>query len=966
MAEKINLVEFDINVTKLIERAQDTKQRLDEIKQEMREMTKAGKGASEAYINNAVSLKTLNSEYAAQLKVLSDVNNATGKAIPLEQKLDSILQSEATTIAALRKQNSDLRKIRNETNITTEEGRKQIELMNAQMDKNDALIKEQVSDLEQQKIGIGGYADGIKEALGGTTLFGGAINDVNTAFKQLKPITDAFKSDINETSESIKNITAGTQGLTTAKKASTIATNAFSASLKVLRLALISTGIGAILVAFGSLVAYLTTTSEGVDRLNRVLTPLKTTFTAMLGVLQDLGKVLVDVFTNPLDSAKALLNFVKNQMVVQFRSLGQMLLGILTFDVDLIKQGFNELAENVKGHIEAVGGYFGEVGDRMSDAWGVGKEIAALTEQIKESELELTRNQARLNREISEHREIARDISRSQSERNKAAQTAIEYAKELRDLELGHQQLIVERLRLQQSVSQSSHEDNKELAEQEAELNEIEARHARRMTEHNEALNSSRNAGIRDQKKALDDRIKGLNEELELFQAQQSTQARTAEEEIQLAQEVANRRIAILDAELETKKISQTKYNTEVLKIQNELANAQVEATLEAGQRDLELMENRFQTEMALSRTFGEERLKLELEQAQKLSEARANYETQRYLQGQIAEQEYQDNLLKIRQQRDITEAEIERERAQLMREQRFEQLDMDLAMEMAALEERNAGIWEIEAAAIEQQRERELEAARMRYQDKALLAQAELLINKQAENARVKLAIDHDKAIWQSRASLLESLGTIFGEQTALGKTAGIAQATVNAYVGMTEALKLPWPFNLAAAASTLAAGMRSVRQITSVDASINKPSIPGMRSNAMPEVAVENLNAIPPFAQGGLVTGGFPIKRSNGDNVLATLKKGEVVLTEQHQMMLGGSNVFKSLGVPGFANGGVAGGSTATLQRSILSGIDETMAKTIGDAVMRGSRQGTQQGSRQGIVDASTERFLDNLSTF
>lgn len=43
------------------------------------------------------------------------------------------------------------------------------------------------------------------------------------------------------------------------------------------------------------------------------------------------------------------------------------------------------------------------------------------------------------------------------------------------------------------------------------------------------------------------------------------------------------------------------------------------------------------------------------------------------------------------------------------------------------------------------------------------------------------------------------------------------------------------------------------------------------------------------------------------NGDNVLATVKPGEVILNEVHQRMLGGAKTFRAIGVPGFADGGL-----------------------------------------------------------
>jgi hypothetical protein len=68
--------------------------------------------------------------------------------------------------------------------------------------------------------------------------------------------------------------------------------------------------------------------------------------------------------------------------------------------------------------------------------------------------------------------------------------------------------------------------------------------------------------------------------------------------------------------------------------------------------------------------------------------------------------------------------------------------------------------------------------------------------------------------------------------------------------------------------------------------------------------------------FAGGGL-TGtrispgmGIPVSRSNGDDMLATVKTGEVILNQSHQARLGGAATFARIGVPGFASSGITGG--------------------------------------------------------
>lgn len=67
--------------------------------------------------------------------------------------------------------------------------------------------------------------------------------------------------------------------------------------------------------------------------------------------------------------------------------------------------------------------------------------------------------------------------------------------------------------------------------------------------------------------------------------------------------------------------------------------------------------------------------------------------------------------------------------------------------------------------------------------------------------------------------------------------------------------------------------------------------------------------------FADGGKVLSGEKIRNKpnirmrNGDNVLATVRTGEVILNERQQARLGGAKTFRRIGVPGFASGGMVG---------------------------------------------------------
>ena len=133
--------------------------------------------------------------------------------------------------------------------------------------------------------------------------------------------------------------------------------------------------------------------------------------------------------------------------------------------------------------------------------------------------------------------------------------------------------------------------------------------------------------------------------------------------------------------------------------------------------------------------------------------------------------------------------------------------------------------------------------------------------------------------------------------EGTLLAKVLGVASATVDTYRAANLALATyPPPFGQIAAAVNVGVGLANVAKISGITG----------------------------FAKGGLsgtrIEGhhGIPIQRSNGDNLLATIKTGEVILNERQQAMLGGDRIFRKMGVPGFASGGANFSVNQAAQRS------------------------------------------------
>ena len=149
-----------------------------------------------------------------------------------------------------------------------------------------------------------------------------------------------------------------------------------------------------------------------------------------------------------------------------------------------------------------------------------------------------------------------------------------------------------------------------------------------------------------------------------------------------------------------------------------------------------------------------------------------------------------------FRLKKEDEEAILESEKLELEQARKLKELD-----DLNATEEQKAGVISFFGAKIQDAKDKEAKQEQ---------AREELL-------AKQKLALT---------ANTLGQVTQLLGENSAAGKAAAIAQAIINSYLGFTEVLKtpttIPEPFGsiqkAISAASILASGLQTVRQITSV----------------------------------------------------------------------------------------------------------------------------------------------------
>lgn len=142
---------------------------------------------------------------------------------------------------------------------------------------------------------------------------------------------------------------------------------------------------------------------------------------------------------------------------------------------------------------------------------------------------------------------------------------------------------------------------------------------------------------------------------------------------------------------------------------------------------------------------------------------------------------------------------------------------------------------------------ENEVAAAKLALEEKSKLFLAESDLRSAALNDIRDKAINQqllDEQVYQNRKSLLQSTGELFsalgaliGKETAAGKVLGIAQATINTFIGATEVLRaksvLPEPLGTISkiinVAAIIATGLSAVKNIA-------KTQVPGASGGSVP----------------------------------------------------------------------------------------------------------------------------------
>lgn len=259
--EKILLsIQFnDSDINKSVENIAKARTAIDNLIAQNKKLVDQGQKNSKSYIENQESIKALNAEVAQNSKIVQ----ANSQAV----------QNNVVNIDALKKANKELLIERNKVDVTTEAGRKQIQELNDQYDKNSQIIADNSTKVEKQRFNIGNY---------------------QSALSNVSPALGQFAGNLGQATQASGGLT---QGIFSMVKAS---------------LAFIATPIGAIIaalvVAFKALQTFISGSTEGMDKFEQVTAGVSAVVDVavdrVVSLVSAIGKLLSGDFEGGLNGIK--------------------------------------------------------------------------------------------------------------------------------------------------------------------------------------------------------------------------------------------------------------------------------------------------------------------------------------------------------------------------------------------------------------------------------------------------------------------------------------------------------------------------------------------------------------------------------------------------------------------------------------------------------------------------------------
>jgi hypothetical protein len=378
--------------------------------------------------------------------------------------------------------------------------------------------------------------------------------------KDLEKGIDGVNKEVKETSKSTQSMSGTldqvTGGAVTKFNKFKGAIGSVTTGFKSLRVAIIATGIGALLIAVTALGQAFTRSEEGQNKFAKILGVIGSVTGNLLDLLADLGENIISVFENPKQAITDFANLIKDNIVTRFEGLLNLIPNLGKAVEQLFKGNFKEAgkiaADSVGKVVLGVDSVTDSVDSAINSVKDFGKEIKSdaeaaakiadqrATAEKKARDLIVSRAQA--EQDIARLREKAVNKDKfTAEERIKFLEEAGKISGDLAAKETEVAKLRLEAKQTENALTKSNKDDLNEAAQLEASVIQLETQRLnlqkRLSTELLTARNEAKKAA-EEEPEVIDKKLLKIQEIQEAYrQKQKDKDAETELEKINLEEE---------------------------------------------------------------------------------------------------------------------------------------------------------------------------------------------------------------------------------------------------------------------------------------------------------------------------------------------------------------------------------------------------------------------------------------------
>lgn len=150
---------------------------------------------------------------------------------------------------------------------------------------------------------------------------------------------------------------------------------------------------------------------------------------------------------------------------------------------------------------------------------------------------------------------------------------------------------------------------------------------------------------------------------MDLFIAQQGIKAKTLQEELAIEEQVSKKKVDILKAELNNKKITKTQFDAAIQEEENNLAGKRAEIAVDNATRELQAYIRNNQSKLDNDKFFSDESLRIETERLDGIKKQQKINADAQLEAGTITRQEYNAAIDAIDEENRLAKLEVKTER---------------------------------------------------------------------------------------------------------------------------------------------------------------------------------------------------------------------------------------------------------------------------------------------------------------